>query len=101
MDEFKKQQLINSFSQENMNVRYGQAMKYFGEVLATNNGVVEDIDYKMFVEVTLKRDFNLLSHAYLQHIMDFEMFYEKTQQLVGFNIMIQKIIKNEYHEIHV
>ena len=90
MDEKNKEVLQKQFSHDNMAVRYQQAIKYFAD--GSKTGTVDKQEYKMFQEMTLKRDVTALAHAYLQMVFSFDEYWDRLQALVAWDLMIQGLI---------
>jgi len=78
--------LQKQFSVDNIAHRYQQAVKYFVEG-------ADKSEYKVFVEMTMKKDISALAHTLLQRVYSFEEYMERLHIIIGYDLMIQETIR--------
>jgi len=90
MNELEKQRLRKNLSDEEISIRYGQAVKYFMDGAKT--GIMDKTEYKVFVETLPKRDLNAAALAWFNLVINFEEYFNIVQAIVGFDLIIQGIM---------
>jgi len=92
MQEQNKLRLLNQFDKDKMLLRYQQQIKYFAE--GGNMGIIDEMEYKIFRDMTLKNDLVGLAHAYLNNLYGFDEYYDRLEAIVGFNLMVRGAMDN-------
>ena len=82
ISERDKQTLRKQLSPEEITNRYQQAIKFFMD------GYTSKEEYKIFVDMNIKRDLQAAAHAWLHMVIDFNEYYSIVEGIVGFNLII-------------
>lgn len=83
-----RNRIRKEFDNNNMAIRYNQFIKYITDDL--ENGL-DETEYRVFKEMTLKKDIYGLAQGLVNNIFTFDEYYDKLQLIVGWDLMIQGI----------
>ena len=92
ISEKDKLTLKKQLSPEEITYRYQQAIKYFMD--GGKDGMIENAEYKTFVEFNVKRDLQAAAHAWFGMVITWDEYFNIVQGIVGFDLMIQGVIEN-------
>jgi len=89
MTEEQKQVLSRGISKDHIFIKYHQFIDY------VKTGEIDEMEYKIFYEQSLKRDVIALAHAYFNKLINFGDYYNTIISIVGLDLIIQEIIKQK------
>jgi hypothetical protein len=92
MEERQKEQLRKQLSPAEVTHRYQQAVTYF--VNGGKTGLIESSEYKIFLDMNVKRDLSAAAHAWFSMVLTWEQYFDLVQAIVGFDLMVQGAIEN-------
>jgi len=88
-----REMLEKRFNNENLAHAYQQFLNYI--IDGAKTGILDKTEYKIYVEMTLKRDVAALAHAFLSGIFNFEEYWDRLQAIVGYDLMIQGVFDGQ------
>jgi len=83
-----RHRMQQTFNNDNMAIRYNQFIAYISD---NPTGILDRTEYRVFQEMTLKKDVFGLAHALLNGVFTFDEYFDKIQMIVGWDLMIQGI----------
>ena len=93
MNDRDRENLKNALSNDALAYRHQSFIKYVTDGTAT--GFVDRAEYKVFVEMTQKKDVIALAHALLNGVFTYQEYFDKIEMIIGWDLMIQGIMEGQ------
>lgn len=90
MTDREKEQLLKGISLDTLSRTYIHFINYM--IDGSKVGVIDQMEYKLFKNATMKRDIAGLAHAYLNMLITFDQYWETITAIVGWDLMMQGVI---------